>query len=117
PSAHSFHGKTRSWNVANNVKYLKEMEQNKLPLERETLSKKDRYNEYVMTRLRTMWGVNLIEIEELFGKKYKDYLLQQAEIHFKNKFLFEENGQLKVSKKGKFLSDGIASDLFLVNLD
>lgn len=117
PSAHSFTGATRSWNVANNSKYLKEIEAGKLPLERETLSKKDRYNEYVMTRLRTMWGINLSEVENTFGKKYREYVLHQAELHIKNKLLVEENGFLKVSKKGKFLSDGIASDLFLVNLN
>ncbi|MEZ4858400.1 MAG: radical SAM family heme chaperone HemW [Flavobacteriaceae bacterium] len=116
PSAHSFNGTTRSWNVANNLKYLKEIEAGKLPLERETLSKNDRYNEFVMTRLRTIWGINLSEVENTFGKNYRAYIEQQAEIHIKNQLLFEENGALKVTKKGKFLSDGIASDLFLVNL-
>jgi oxygen-independent coproporphyrinogen-3 oxidase len=117
PSAHSYDGKTRSWNVSNNSKYLKEIEVGKLPLERETLSKNDRYNEYVMTRLRTIWGIDLQEVEKLFGPKYLKYLLLQAQIHIKNDFLFEENAKLKVTKKGKFLSDGIASDLFLLNLD
>ncbi|MEZ4779739.1 MAG: radical SAM family heme chaperone HemW [Flavobacteriaceae bacterium] len=117
PSAHSYDGKTRSWNVANNSKYLSGIEQNELPLERETLSKKDRYNEYVMTRLRTMWGIQLSEVEDQFGKKYRTYLEQQAKMHIKNKLLSVENGSLKVTQQGKFLSDGIASDLFLVNLD
>ena len=117
PSAHSYNGKTRSWNVANNSKYIKAIEAKTLPLERETLTKNDRYNEYVMTRLRTMWGIQLEEVEKLFGKKHLEYLLMQAQLHIKNDFLIMENNTLKVTKKGKFLSDGIASDLFLLNLD
>ncbi|MEZ4874288.1 MAG: radical SAM family heme chaperone HemW [Flavobacteriaceae bacterium] len=117
PSAHSYDGTARSWNVANNVKYVKEIETENLPLERETLRKKDRYNEYVMTRLRTLWGIHLAEVETLFGERYLQYLLQQAAIHLENELLVKENNRLVVSKKGKFLSDGIASDLFWVHLD
>ncbi|MAL61029.1 MAG: coproporphyrinogen III oxidase [Flavobacteriaceae bacterium] len=117
PSAHSYNGRTRSWNVANNSKYLKALDESSLPIERETLTKNDRYNEYVMTRLRTMWGIQLEEVEKLFGKKHLEYLLMQAQLHIKNNFLIMENNTLKVTKKGKFLSDGIASDLFLLNLD
>lgn len=117
PSAHSYNGKARSWNVANNSKYIKAIEAKTLPLEREILTKNDRYNEYVMTRLRTMWGIHLEEVEKLFGKKHLEYLLMQAQLHIKNDFLIMENNTLKVTKKGKFLSDGIASDLFLLNLD
>jgi len=71
----------------------------------------------VMTRLRTMWGIQLEEVEKLFGKKYLEYLLMQTQLHIKNDFLIRENDRLMVTKKGKFLSDGIASDLFLLNLD
>lgn len=88
-----------------------------LPLEREHLSARDKYNEYVMTGLRTMWGVSLSKIESIFGSSYHRYLLQQAEIHITNHLLFLDEDCLKVTKKGKFLSDGIAADLFLVNLD
>ena len=117
PSAHSYDGKTRSWNVANNVKYVKSIQEDKLPLERETLTLKDRYNEYVMTRLRTMWGIQFSEIENQFGKKILEYLLKQSKELIKNNLLVEEQGALKVTKKGKFLSDGIASDLFLLHLN
>lgn len=127
PSAHSYDGETRSWNVANNSKYLKAIETETLPIERETLTKNDRYNEYVMTRLRTMWGIHLTEVEELFGKKYKEHVLSQAErsindglievVTSSDSLLANRIEKLKVSKKGKFLSDGIASDLFLLNLD
>ena len=117
PSAHSYDGNFRSWNIANNSKYIKGILIGKLPLEREQLTVKDKYNEYVMTRLRTAGGISVPEVEKLFGPKYRDYLLQQAELHMRNHLLFEDEGTIVVSKKGKFLSDGIAADLFLVNLD
>ena len=115
PSAHSFNGEERMWNVRNNIKYIKSMDQNKLPKEIEVLSINDRYNEYIMTGLRTMWGISLEKIEREFGKNHKIYLLEQAEKHVQNKTIIKENEQMKISRKGKFLSDGIASDLFMVN--
>jgi len=117
PSAHSYDGDCRSWNIANNTLYIKEISNQKLPLEREKLSNKDKYNEYVMTRLRTMWGVSVEEIKTLFGTKCQEYLLKQSKSHIINNTLILENGFLKVTPKGKFLSDGIASDLFLLNLN
>ena len=114
PSAHSYDGKSRSWNVANNSRYIKSISAGELPLEREILSKENKYNEYIMTGLRTKKGVSLKKIEEEFGKNYSEYLLEQAESHLQNELLILENQTLKVSKKGKFLSDGIASDLFWI---
>ncbi len=116
PSAHSYHGKTRSWNINNNYKYIKALQQSKLPREIETLTTTDQYNEYVMTGLRTMWGVSLQKITQEFGITYKEYLLQQAQKSIEEHLLFLDKNTLFVTKKGKFLSDGIASDLFLVNL-
>src|SRR5690606_5552478 len=117
PSAHSYDGKSRSWNVANNTKYIQSIEVGILPSEMEILSKEDKYNEYIMTGLRTKKGVSLEKIQSEFGKDFSEYLLKQAESALKNELLILENQTLKISKKGKFLSDGIASDLFLVNLD
>ena len=117
PSAHSYNGKSRSWNIANNSLYLKEIAENKLPSETETLSKTDQYNEYIMTGLRTIWGISLERIENEFGTKYLDYLHQQAKKYLLDNLLEIENSVLKTTKKGKFLSDGIASDLFLLNLE
>ncbi|NND62692.1 MAG: radical SAM family heme chaperone HemW [Flavobacteriaceae bacterium] len=117
PSAHSYSGKERSWNVANNSKYIQTIQQKKLPIEREVLTIKDRYNEYVMTRLRTSNGIILKEITELFGDFYLSYLLKQAQSHLVAHRLYRDDEVLKVTKKGKFLSDGIASDLFLLNLE
>ncbi len=116
PSAHSYNGKQRSWNINNNAKYLRALQENKLPREVENLSSTDQYNEYIMTGLRTIWGVSLQKIEKEFGYRYKAYLLEQAQKHIDEHLLFLDDDILKVTKKGKFLSDGIASDLFLVNL-
>ncbi|WP_264566404.1 radical SAM family heme chaperone HemW [Flavobacterium sp. N3904] len=129
PSAHSYDGISRSWNVSNNSLYLKSIQENKLPNEIEILSIADRYNEYIMTGLRTIWGVDLNRIETEFGKKYLDYLHQQAqkfldddllEIITSSNATFGRNSIEKILKptpKGKFLTDGIASDLFYLNLE
>ncbi len=115
PSAHSFDGTTRSWNVRNNTKYIKSLANNELPLEKEILSLTDKYNEYMMTGLRTMWGVSLNKVEKDFGTKYLDYLLQQAEKPISEGLLTLKKDTITISKKGKFLSDGIASNLFWVD--
>lgn len=115
PSAHSFNGKRRSWNVANNTKYIQSISQHKLPSEIEDLSGKDMFNEYVMTGLRTIWGISLDKIKSEFGSEYKESLEISAEKYIKDGLLFRENQILKTTNKGKFLADGIASDLFILN--
>ena len=115
PSAHSYDGVSRSWNLANNSIYLKEIQGDKLPNEVEFLSKEDRYNEYVMTGLRTIWGISLDRIETEFGDKFLNYLVQQADKFLADDLLSIENNILKTTRKGKFLADGIASDLFMLN--
>ena len=115
PSAHSFNGKQRSWNVANNIKYIKALAENSLPSEVETLTENDRYNEYVMTGLRTIWGVSLARITTDFGENSHNYLLKQAKTYIKEQLLYIENETLKTTKKGQFLCDGIASELFKIN--
>jgi len=117
PSAHSYDGSTRGWNIANNTLYLKSLTENKLPIETETLTLTDRYNEYIMTGLRTIWGVSLDRIEKEFGPKYLDYLNQQATKYLEDHLLFIDDNVLRTTKSGKFLGDGIASDLFLLNLE
>lgn len=125
PSAHSYNGTQRSWNIASNPLYIAALAQDKRPATTETLSPKDRYNEYIMTGLRTIWGVSLTEIERTYGAAYKDRLLQQAQKYIAEGLLslnneVDANGEthriLKTTGKGKFLSDGIASDLFLLHL-
>jgi len=117
PSAHSYDGKRRGWNSNNNIKYLKSLSDNKVPITYEALSKNDRYNEYIMTRLRTIWGASLEKINEDYGSRYGAYLINQSEKYLDNGLLRLENHVLVVTKKGKFLVDGIAADLFMVNLD
>jgi oxygen-independent coproporphyrinogen-3 oxidase len=117
PSAHSYDGEKRGWNVSNNSLYIQSIQENKLPIETEVLSKTDRYNEYIMTGLRTIWGVSLVRIETEFGISYLNYLNQQAEKYIEDHLLFVDDDILRTTQKGKFLSDGIASDLFLLNLE
>lgn len=116
PSAHSYDGIRRAWNVSNNSKYTKAMEAHVLPMEYEILSITDRYNEYVMTGLRTIWGVSLNKISLEFGDRYQTYLLKQAQKYLDEKLLVLEDHTVFVTKKGKFLADGIAANLFMVNL-
>ncbi|QXP77498.1 MULTISPECIES: radical SAM family heme chaperone HemW [Winogradskyella] len=115
PSAHSFNGKQRGWNVKNNSKYIKSIEANQLPIEIETLTKTDQYNEYVMTGLRTIWGVSIEKVNKDFGLDSKNYLLKQADIFIKQELLYIDEGYIRVTKKGQFLCDGIASELFNLN--
>ena len=117
PSAHSYNGISRSWNIANNSIYIKSIAEGKLPNEIEILSKTDRYNEYIMTGLRTIWGVSLERIENEFGSFYLEYLQKQVQKFLNDELVVIENNILKPTRKGKFLTDGIASDLFLVNLE
>ncbi|MGY5352611.1 radical SAM family heme chaperone HemW [Wenyingzhuangia sp. IMCC45533] len=114
PSAHSFCGKTRSWNVANNASYVKSLTEKVLPSTQEILSKKDVYNEMLMTGLRTIWGVSLDIVVKEFGAGKQQELLEQIKPFINNGTLEIENHQLKTTQKGKFLADGIASELFWV---
>jgi len=116
PSAHSFNGIERSWNVSNNAVFIRELEKNILPSQLEKLTVNNRFNEYIMTGLRTIWGVSFHKISTEFGSDY----LQQLK---KNVQPFIEKGLLEIvcktqtlvtTKKGKFLIDGIASDLFVL---
>ena len=116
PSAHSFNGTERCWNVRNNSKYIQSLEKRILPIETETLSITDKYNEYVITGLRTIWGVSLEKVERDYGMNYKKYLIEQSQKHLNAHLLYLDNDKLLVTKKGKFLSDGIASDLFKINV-
>lgn len=117
PSAHSYDGSRRSWNVANNAKYIKAIDTGILPIEREQLSETDKYNEYIMTGLRTKRGVSLDKIESDFGPVFRENTLEMAKIDLEEGFLILRENSLFVTTKGKFLSDGIASRLFLVNLE
>jgi len=117
PSAHSFDGESRGWNIRNNSKYIRAISNGELPMETEILSITDKYNESIMTGLRTIWGVSVQRIESEYGKKYAAYLIQQCQKQIQQKLMVLDDDILKVTKKGKFLTDGIAADLFMLNLD
>ncbi|WP_010136959.1 radical SAM family heme chaperone HemW [Ochrovirga pacifica] len=114
PSAHSYHNHIRSWNVANNSKYIKSLVDEVLPSEKEILTPKDRYNELLMTGLRTTWGVSLQKIAMDFGTDRLLKLKKAVEPYTQHGTLIIEKNHLKTTKKGKFLADGIASNLFWV---
>ncbi len=114
PSAHSYDGRRRRWNLRNNPKYLKALREDILPFEEEVLTQKDRYNEYIMTGLRTIWGVSLKRVRDEFGLKFYEYLLRQAQRHLDQELIRREEDTLYVTPGGKFLTDGIASDLFMI---
>jgi oxygen-independent coproporphyrinogen-3 oxidase len=112
PSAHSFNSLSRSWNSANNPKYIKSLIQNELPITTEILSKTNQFNEYLMTGLRTIFGISLKEIEVKFGEIYKTHLLNQLKKHQEIHHSEIRNEQVFITSKGRFLTDTILADLF-----
>ena len=112
PSAHSFNGKSRQWNIANNAFYLKSVEEGIIPFEEEVLTESQQLNEYIMTGLRTIEGISLNKIARDWGEQKKTVLIDAAQKHFRLGHLLQVNDVLRLSKDGKFLADGIASDLF-----
>lgn len=115
PSAHSYNGKERSWNVSNNIKYIQSINQNILPSQKEILSLTNKYNELIMTGLRTRKGVSLNQVKETIGEKYFLYLMKESSKYIKNNTLILENNFIKISKNSLFLSDGVSSDLFYID--
>ncbi|MDP2087823.1 MAG: radical SAM family heme chaperone HemW [Flavobacteriaceae bacterium] len=112
PSAHSFNGFSRSWNMANNPKYIKSIEQNVLPLTTEMLTVTNQFNEYLMTGLRTIFGVSPDIIKNRFGVVYKNHLLKQLEKHLQLQHAEIKEDTVFITSKGRFLTDTILSDLF-----
>lgn len=113
PSAHSYSGRMRSWNVANNAKYIKGIEQGQPDREIENLSPTDRMNEMIMTSLRTIWGLSLKSFEAQFGSQYAKKLKMSSDRFVHEGLLEIESRRLRATKEGFFLIDGIASDLFM----
>ena len=112
PSAHSFNGISRQWNVKSNQQYLKALQEQGPFSEKEELSDKDRYNEYVLTRLRTIWGCDVNEMEGLFGPALTAHF--KKAIQAAREFTEEKNGVFTLNKRGKLIADGLASDLFFL---
>lgn len=114
PSAHSFNTISRSWNVANNQKYLNAIAINELEITYEILTVNNQINEYIMTGLRTIWGCDLNFIALQFGETEKQRLIKEAAKFIDQDLLVINDSILLTTSKGKFLADGIAADLFLV---
>ena len=110
PSAHSFNGESRQWNISNNNIYIESLEQNQIPFEKEILTPSQKVNEYIMTSLRTQEGLNLDKVNETMSNE-----LQTASKKFidSGKLILKEN-KLILTKEGKLFADGIAADLFIV---
>ncbi|KGO00034.1 hypothetical protein HR11_07495 [Porphyromonas macacae] len=112
PSAHSYMGEGRSFNVADLHDYIKSLSQDKLPSKTEFLSITDQYNEYVMTRLRTDIGIDLDELKKNFGKKKAESFLYSAKRYTESGLLSVEGSKVRLTQDGIFVSDGIIADLF-----
>lgn len=116
PSAHSYNQHTRSWNVANNARYIRALKKNSLPTEIETIDESMRFNEYLLTGLRTIWGIDLDKVKREFGIKYYDYLLLRSQKYIQNQHIqITSDSLLKVIPKSFFLIDGIIADLFWID--
>lgn len=113
-AAHSFDGKNRSFNVASIDRYIYEIGQGRVPSEIEVLNPKTAYNDFILTGMRTIWGVNLELLEKNFGADMLKYCLNNVQKHLEGGFVSKEDNILKLSRKGIFISDSIMSDLMYI---
>lgn len=112
PSAHSFNGNSRQWNVSGIAEYIKSISENSFPFESEQLSNEQLYNEYVMTGLRTMWGCNSEVINRQFGETCHSEFINRIQKFIESDLVIESNHIYKLTLSGKLMADGIAADLF-----
>ena len=113
PAAHSFDGdRTRSWNLAHNPKYISSIKENKLPIEHEKLSTEDAYNEYILIRLRTIWGIDLKDLINNFPQQ-KDHFLQNVQPFVISSHIALKDGNYQLTNKGKLIGDKISMELFV----
>jgi oxygen-independent coproporphyrinogen-3 oxidase len=107
PAAHSYDLRSRQWNVASLTDYINGyLHQNPI-VEKETLTAAERYNEYVITRLRTMWGISLTDLRKTFGQEYADYFIHQSEPYLAQKLLLKTADIVRISREGMFVSDAL----------
>ena len=112
PGAHSFNGKSRQFNVSNNHKYMKAIEEGRVPFELDLLDNKSLANEYLLTSLRTKWGCDLGKLSHDFH--YQLETNQNISQWVNKKYLFKEDNKLYLTRKGKFVADEVISDLFWI---
>jgi oxygen-independent coproporphyrinogen-3 oxidase len=113
PSAHSFNGFSRQWNVRDLRKYIKSVNSGALFYELEELDKRTRFNEYIMTSLRTMWGVDLDFVEKTFDKEGYDYLVNLAGKYINYGLMKQDQKTLVLTNQGMMISDNVISELML----
>ncbi|MDB5132123.1 MAG: coproporphyrinogen oxidase [Mucilaginibacter sp.] len=111
PSAHSYNGVSRQWNIAGNAKYIQSIGLNKLPAEMEALTEANRLNEYIMTSLRTIWGLNLDKLD-LIASTASNHLLKAARPYFDKQWIIQKENTIYLTQPGKLYADNIASGLF-----
>ena len=114
PSAHSFDGEHRWWNVSSLPKYITGINNSNPNIEKEDIDLTTKYNEYIITGLRTAWGIDLDVLKTNFGDELYAYFLQNAQRYFNLNYLKKEETTITLTKKGIFISDGIMSDLMKV---
>ena len=112
PAAHSYDGIKRKWNVSNNALYIQSLKKNSIPSEEETLTSTQSINEYIMTSLRTIEGLDLEKINSLFGTNHVNQLLNASKKYIQSEKIIQQNNRLILTKQGKLFADGIAADLF-----
>jgi oxygen-independent coproporphyrinogen-3 oxidase len=111
PSAHSYNGETRQWNIANNAKYIQSLETGEIPTETELLTEANRLNEYIMTSLRTMWGLDLNRLNTIAASSASQLTLT-AQPFFEKEWLQQKDNTIYLTQAGKLYADHIASELF-----
>jgi len=116
PSAHSFNGRSRSWNVASNMRYIEGIRQGRPSCGSETLKLNDQVNEYLMTSLRTMWGTDLDLLEKRFGPAVRSRTEDAVRPFVRSGEAIQEESRIKLTAKGKFFADRIASELFSIDV-
>lgn len=115
PSAHSYDRSVRRRNIPDLMRYIAQIEIGHAAYETERIDDNTRYNDRVITSLRTMWGLDLDAIAADFGEARRDYCLRMARPHIKNGLLAYVGGRLTVTRRGLFISDGIMADLLYVD--
>jgi oxygen-independent coproporphyrinogen-3 oxidase len=113
PSAHSFNGESRQWNISNNAKYIDQIQHGKIPSEIEILTKENRINEYIMTSLRTSKGMDLDKITDQFGSDYANEIRNHLEPLTEKNWILINEQIITLSTDGKLFADHIASELFM----
>lgn len=115
PSAHSFNGTTREWNVSSIDLYIKGIEGNQRDFETENLDQTTRYNEFIITTIRTVWGTPIEKLKQEFGNELWEYCRKMSAPYLENGKLEIHEGALRLTREGIFISDSIMSDLLWVN--